>query len=116
MNDWAIVVSVDHYPASANWTLRGAVCDAIGMRDWLLSPHGANIAPDHLTLLLAPVPGAPAPTVNFTEATHDRDVDLMLAAIDGDTSALKAALDAGVNLDITDGQLLQRYAHLLREI
>jgi hypothetical protein len=70
MDDWAIVIGVDHYPASASWTLRGAVRDAIDMRDWLLSPQGANIAPDHLTLLLAPDPGAPV-GVDFIAATHD---------------------------------------------
>ena len=70
MSDWAIVIGVDHYPASASWTLRGAVRDAVAMREWLLSANGAHVAPDHLTLLLAPVPGL-SPPVDFIPATHD---------------------------------------------
>jgi hypothetical protein len=75
MDDWAIVIGVDHYPASASWTLHGAVRDALSMRDWLLSPRGANVAPENLTLLLGPDPDAPAPTVDFTAATHDNIVN-----------------------------------------
>ena len=70
MSDWAIVIGVDRYAASASWTLRGAVRDAVAMREWLLSSDGVNVAPDHLTLLLAPVPGL-NPLVDFIPATHD---------------------------------------------
>ena len=47
---------------------------------------------------------------------EDPDLNLMLAVLDGDLSALKAAHAAGANVNITDTELLERYAHLLRDV
>ncbi len=47
---------------------------------------------------------------------EDPDLNLMLAVLDGDISALKAADAAGANVNITDTELLERYAHLLRDV
>lgn len=70
MNNWAIAIGVDYYPADEAWTLQGAVRDALAMRDWLLNPNGGNVLPQNLTLLLSPSPSAPALSVQFTPATY----------------------------------------------
>lgn len=75
MNNWAIVIGVDYYPANEAWTLQGAVRDALAMRDWLLNPNGGNVAFQNLRLLLSPCPDAPAPSLKFIEATQTKIED-----------------------------------------
>src|SRR5687767_15056994 len=70
MGNWAIVIGVDKYWHS-NACLRGAVNDALHMREWLLDPRGGAVSPPNLTLLLAPHGSAPPPGVIWTEATRD---------------------------------------------
>jgi uncharacterized caspase-like protein len=58
--NWALVIGVDRY-----WTeracLKGAVRDALWMRDWLLDPARGNVPEENLTLVLAPREGGAAP-------------------------------------------------------
>ena len=82
MNNWAIVIGVNHYPARDEWTLHGAVRDALAMRDWLLLRSGGNIAPEKLTLLLAPSPGDPDPGVEFVPATNDNIINSINELLD----------------------------------
>jgi hypothetical protein len=44
----------------------------------------------------------------------DPDVDFMLAAMAGDIPSMDAALGAGGNINVTDTELLRKYADLLR--
>ena len=57
---WALVVGVDRYWSDAA-SLKGAVRDALSMRDWLLDPAGGNVPPDNLFLVLAPAKESPDP-------------------------------------------------------
>lgn len=60
MANWAVVIGIDQYwkPEAC---LKGAVRDALKMREWLLDPQGGGVLPKNLALLLAPTPGAPFP-------------------------------------------------------
>ena len=51
MADHALVVGCDAYPNLAGGNLRGAVADALAVRDWLLSRDGCSIAQSRLTFL-----------------------------------------------------------------
>lgn len=72
MANWAVVIGVDQY-----WTpeacLRGAVRDALKMRDWLLAPDGGNVPVGNLTLLLSP-------------AAEGSEVDIMDPPGDGEVT------------------------------
>src|SRR5918992_2793158 len=69
MANWAIVVGIDQY-----WTerasLKGAVRDALLMREWLLDPAGGNVPEENLTLVLAPREGAAPPGTAAPNATY----------------------------------------------
>ena len=58
MSNWAVVVGIDRY-WSDGAHLRGAVRDALSVRDWLLDPAGGNVPPENLQLVLAPGPSSP---------------------------------------------------------
>ena len=53
---WAIVVGIDRYWSDAA-SLRGAVRDALRMREWLLDPAGGGVDADKVVLLLSPRSG-----------------------------------------------------------
>jgi Caspase domain len=71
--NWAVVIGVDRY-----WTeqasLKGAVRDALGMRDWLLDPAGGNVPNENLALILSPLDGKKPDGVEFVEATRSQIV------------------------------------------
>ena len=67
MANWAVVIGIDRY-WTPNACLKGAVHDALSMRDWLLDPAGGNVPPENLTLVLAPKDAAPQGT-DAAEAT-----------------------------------------------
>jgi hypothetical protein len=73
MANWAIVIGVDRY-----WTerasLKGAVRDALRMREWLLDPAGGNVPAENMTLLLSPLEGKEPDGVEFVEATRSQTV------------------------------------------
>jgi DNA-directed RNA polymerase omega subunit len=68
MANWAIVIGVDKY-----WRpeicLRGAVKDALRMRDWLLDENGGGVPHQNLMLLLSPAQPLAGP--KGIEATQD---------------------------------------------
>ena len=51
MADQALIVGCDAYPKQPNGNLRGAVADALAVRDWLLSRDGGAVARHRLTFL-----------------------------------------------------------------
>ena len=74
MANWAIVIGVDHYPASSEWSLRGAVRDALTMRKWLLDPQGGKVPEENLFLLLSPKLGSQTAGVASEIPTYDNIV------------------------------------------
>ena len=71
--NWAVVIGVDRYwsePAS----LKGAVGDALRMREWLLDPAGGAVPEENIALLLSPNEGND-PGVEAPEATRDAIVN-----------------------------------------
>jgi len=58
--NWAVVVGVDRYWSDAAH-LKGAVRDALAMREWLLDPPGGDVPADNLQLVLAPGPNGAQP-------------------------------------------------------
>ena len=58
MANWAVVVGIDRY-WSEGAHLRGAVRDALAVREWLLDPAGGNVPAENLQLVLAPGPNSP---------------------------------------------------------
>jgi hypothetical protein len=58
MSNWAVVIGIDRY-WSEGAHLRGAVRDALAVRQWLLDPAGGNVPPDNLQLVLAAGPHSP---------------------------------------------------------
>jgi Caspase domain len=67
--NWAVVIGIDRY-----WTeracLRGAVSDALRMREWLLDPAGGNVPEENLTLVLGPTAGNEPAGIEAAEATN----------------------------------------------
>ena len=51
MADHALVVGCDAYPQLPGGDLRGAVADALAVREWLLSPYGGRVAESSLIFL-----------------------------------------------------------------
>lgn len=70
MANWAIVIGVDKY-WKPDVSLRGAVRDALDIRQWLLDPAGGNVPATNLTLLLEPDRTAPPSGTNFLNAKHN---------------------------------------------
>jgi uncharacterized caspase-like protein len=72
MANWAIVIGIDRYGIQ-DATLRGAVRDALKMREWLLDPLGGNVPEDNLALVLGPADGAPPLDAALKAAPPDRN-------------------------------------------
>jgi len=60
MANWAIVIGIDEY-WKPEVCLKGAVHDALKVRDWLLDDAGGAVPPRNLSLLLAPSPSSVVP-------------------------------------------------------
>jgi uncharacterized caspase-like protein len=71
MANWAIVIGVDHY-----WTekasLKGAVRDAMRMREWLIDPAGGNVPAENTALVLSPLAGKEPDGVESAGATNSK--------------------------------------------
>ena len=67
--NWAIVIGIDRY-WSDHASLKGAVKDALRMREWLLDSAGGAVDEKNMALLLSPLPGAD-PGVKAPDATKD---------------------------------------------
>lgn len=67
--NWAVVIGIDSY-----WTeracLKGAVSDALRMREWLLDEKGGNVPETNLALILSPTAGNKPAGVEAVEATN----------------------------------------------
>lgn len=72
MANWAIVIGIDQY-AIADATLRGAVRDALRMREWLLDPLGGDVPEENLALVLGPADGASPLDPALGAAAPDRN-------------------------------------------
>lgn len=69
MDSWALVIGIDAYMLpQAN--LKGAVRDALLMREWLVDPAGGNVPAANVSLLLSPRENAPPAGVEARPATH----------------------------------------------
>src|SRR5215218_4646207 len=81
MANWAIVIGVDRY-----WTeqasLKGAVRDALRVRDWLLDPAGGNVPEANMALMLSPVAGKEPPGVEYVEGTRGQIVTTIEELLD----------------------------------
>src|SRR5262245_64992619 len=75
MANWAIVVGVDRY-WSEGAHLKGAVRDALSVREWLLDPNGGNVPAANLQLALSTTPNSPPVDTAFgaLEATKSNIV------------------------------------------
>jgi hypothetical protein len=71
MANWAIVIGIDRY-----WTeracLKGAVADALRMREWLLDPTGGNVPEENMALILSPLPGKEPTGLDAVDATNSQ--------------------------------------------
>ncbi len=71
MADWAIVIGIDRY-----WTekasLKGAVHDAMRMREWLVDPAGGNVPAENTALVLSPLAGKEPGGVECSGATNTK--------------------------------------------
>jgi Caspase domain len=81
MANWAIVIGVDRY-----WTeracLKGAVRDALRMREWLLDPAGGSVPKENMALILSPLAGSEPEGVEFVEATRGQIVTTIEGLLD----------------------------------
>ena len=71
MANWAIVIGIDRY-----WTerarLKGAVADALRMREWLLDPAGGNVPEKNTALILSPLAGKEPAGLDAVDATNSQ--------------------------------------------
>jgi uncharacterized caspase-like protein len=69
MANWAIVIGIDRY-----WTdracLKGAVADALRMREWLLDPAGGNVPEENMALILSPLAGEEPAGLDAVDGTY----------------------------------------------
>jgi hypothetical protein len=92
MANWALVIGCDRYPPQTP-SLKGAVRDALLMREWLLAPDGGNVPTRNLSFLASPSPdGAPISEGTLVRpAERDRVVSSiteLMRRSDGDTGRL----------------------------
>ncbi len=71
MANWAIVIGIDHY-WTENACLRGAVTDALRMREWLVDPKGGNVSEENTALILSPLEGREPQGIDAVEATNSK--------------------------------------------
>jgi hypothetical protein len=67
--NWAVVIGIDRY-WSERACLKGAVRDALLMRDWLLEEKGGNVPEANLALILSPTAGDERASIEAAEATN----------------------------------------------
>lgn len=67
--NWAVVIGIDRY-WSERACLKGAVSDALKMREWLLDEKGGNVPEENLALILSPTAGNEPADVEAVEATN----------------------------------------------
>jgi hypothetical protein len=72
--DWAMVIGVNEYPATPEWSLKGAVQDAVKMTEWLLDPDGGGLRRQNLSLLLSTSHPVSGELGTYAQATFDNIV------------------------------------------
>jgi hypothetical protein len=74
MANWAIVIGIDRY-----WTeracLKGAVRDALRMREWLLDRNGGSVPEDNLKLVLSPLRGREPAGLEADDASNGNIIE-----------------------------------------
>ncbi|MFF0480113.1 caspase family protein [Streptomyces sp. NPDC004435] len=83
---YALVVGAERYGAGPSWDLPGPAADARRFTAWL---RGRGVPPAHISLLLAPLPGAGGPEVDVPAGTAGREavqqvLTRRLPALEGD--------------------------------
>ncbi|MFE9043914.1 caspase family protein [Streptomyces sp. NPDC007818] len=83
---YALVVGAERYGAGPSWDLPGPAADARRFTAWL---RGRGVPAAHISLLLAPLPGAGGPEVDVPEGTAGREavqevLTRRLPALEGD--------------------------------
>lgn len=77
MANWAIVIGIDKY-WSPSACLKGAVRDALQMRDWLLDVKGGNVPNRNLFFLLAPSQDNSVPAeLQYLNATQEKIIEVL---------------------------------------
>jgi hypothetical protein len=67
--NWAVVIGIDRY-WSKRACLKGAVRDALLMREWLLDPAGGGVLEENLALILSPAADKKPKGLEAVEATN----------------------------------------------
>ncbi|MGW8352512.1 effector-associated domain 2-containing protein [Streptomyces wedmorensis] len=67
---YAVVVGAERYDAGPSWDLPGPAADARRFTAWL---RGCGVPASHISLLLAPLPGAGGPRVDVAEGPAGRE-------------------------------------------
>jgi len=67
--NWAVVIGINRY-WSERASLKGAVRDALLMREWLLDPAGGNVPEENLALILSPAADKKPEGLEAVEATN----------------------------------------------
>ncbi|MBA2537393.1 MAG: caspase family protein [Actinobacteria bacterium] len=67
--NWAVVIGIDRY-WSERACLKGAVNDALLMREWLLDPAGGDVPEENLALILSPTADKKPEGLEAVEATN----------------------------------------------
>ncbi|MFF2776521.1 caspase family protein [Streptomyces sp. NPDC058052] len=83
---YAVVVGAERYGAGPSWDLPGPAADARRFTAWL---RGRGVPASHISLLLAPLPGAGGPEVDVPEGPAGREavqevLTRRLPALEGD--------------------------------
>lgn len=83
---YAVVVGAERYAAGPSWDLPGPAADARRFTAWL---RGRGVPAAHVSLLLAPLPGAGGPEVDVPEGSAGREavqevLTRRLPALEGD--------------------------------
>ncbi|MBV9282901.1 MAG: caspase family protein, partial [Chloroflexi bacterium] len=75
MANWAIVIGIDQY-WKHHACLKGAVRDALRMREWLNDVDGGGVPKYNLSLLLSPSPSSDVPPgLQYLDATRGRIIE-----------------------------------------
>ncbi len=81
MANWAVVIGINKY-RSEQMSLRGAVRDALTMREWLIDPAGGKVPEANVLTALSPRDGEDVRGVEARGASRDDITDLILELIE----------------------------------
>jgi hypothetical protein len=93
--DWAFVVGINDYPDVRDGTLPHCVDDAIDVARWLLDENGGGLPPQHVYLLLQPMPGFAGQPLEFATRMGKCDHATFMKAVE---HLIEASLAKGERL------------------